>query len=189
MWICNKCKSEVEDNFDVCWNCGNDEKEENISNVEKKEDCLLKESSEDIDKESSFDLDIVIKSLEAPVKKRFLNCLIDSTLIFLLAILLMNLTGEEGMILSFPFLLFFYYLLFESLSGATLGKIITRTRVVNGIGEKPHFVTILARSLCRYIPLDAFTFATKGGGWHDNFTGTYVISFDSDKTTILNNEY
>ena len=24
MWICKNCKEEVEDNFDVCWNCGSD---------------------------------------------------------------------------------------------------------------------------------------------------------------------
>jgi len=24
MWICKNCKEEVEDNFDVCWNCGSE---------------------------------------------------------------------------------------------------------------------------------------------------------------------
>jgi uncharacterized RDD family membrane protein YckC len=182
MWICKICKSEVEGSFEICWNCGNEEHEVSIPNLNEIEKVSSKGTSEELENESSFNLDVVIKSLEAPVKKRFYNCLIDSTLIFIVIILLIMLTKNDGWAYGMPFLAFFYYLLFESLSGATLGKIITKTRVVNGIGEKPHFVTILARTLCRYIPLDAFTFATKGGGWHDNFTGTFVISFDSDKT-------
>ena len=24
MWVCNKCKEEIEDQFDACWNCGYD---------------------------------------------------------------------------------------------------------------------------------------------------------------------
>ncbi len=181
MWICKKCKSEVEDNFDVCWNCGNNEKGTIISYPDEKEAVLPDESIEDIDAENSYDLDIVIKALEAPVKKRFFNCLIDSVVIIVLSILPIVLTGEEILIVFMPFLFFLYYLLFESLSGATLGKIITRTRVVNSIGEKPSFFTIFVRTLCRFIPLDAFTFASAGGGWHDNFTGTYVISFEEEK--------
>lgn len=26
MWICKKCKEEIEDQFEVCWNCGSDKK-------------------------------------------------------------------------------------------------------------------------------------------------------------------
>ena len=30
MWECSKCKSDVDDNFEICWNCGAD-KERSIS--------------------------------------------------------------------------------------------------------------------------------------------------------------
>ena len=49
-----------------------------------------------------------------------------------------------------------------------IGKIITRTKVVICLGEKPHFFTIFVRTLCRIIPLDPLTFVAKGYGWHDN---------------------
>lgn len=176
MWKCNNCNEESEDNFNVCWNCGNDMREDLIPDTEKGNQVSFNETLEDFDKEKSFELDVVIKSLEASVRKRFFNNLIDSGLIISLTILLIILTGNEMIYLLMPFLFFLYYLIFESVSGATLGKIITGTRVVNCLGEKPHFLTIFARTFYRFIPFDAFTFATPGGGWHDNFSHTFVIS-------------
>ena len=36
MWICKKCKSEVEDNFEICWNCGAENETGAVSNPEVK---------------------------------------------------------------------------------------------------------------------------------------------------------
>lgn len=68
-----------------------------------------------------------------------------------------------------------YYLLFEGISGRTMGKLFTQTKVVDSEGKKPDFSTILLRTFCRFIPLNAlsFLFATKG--WHDALSKTSVV--------------
>lgn len=175
MWICKECKSEVEDNFEVCWNCGNTEKDISVSTNDSSKHATEPEEYTETPKDND-DPFIDIKSLEATVKKRFFNCLIDTIVILLLAMGLDYFTGDNEIVLFLlPFIFFLYYLLFETFSGATIGKLITSTRVVNVYGDKPHFFTVFARTLCRFIPLDVFTFAAKGGGWHDNFTKTFVV--------------
>lgn len=73
---------------------------------------------------------------------------------------------------------FFYYILMEGISGQTLGKMITRTVVVNRYGEKPLWGEILVRTLCRFIPFDALSFIPHGIGWHDRISQTYVKQVD-----------
>ena len=66
---------------------------------------------------------------------------------------------------------------FESLSGRTLGKLITGTIVVNENGKKPDFGTVFKRSLCRLIPFNAISFLFNPGlGWHDSISDTYVVN-------------
>jgi uncharacterized RDD family membrane protein YckC len=69
-----------------------------------------------------------------------------------------------------------YYFLLEAIFGKTLGKMITRTRVVNMDGEKPSIGTILGRSFCRIIPFDALSFLSGRPGWHDTISGTRVVN-------------
>jgi len=73
---------------------------------------------------------------------------------------------------------FLYYVILESSSGRTLGKLIVGTKVVRLDGTKPHLMQTMGRTLCRYIPLEAFTFlmGTYAYGWHDRFSGTMVVS-------------
>ena len=33
MWNCKKCNEEIEDSFDVCWNCSSDDISEDILNT------------------------------------------------------------------------------------------------------------------------------------------------------------
>jgi uncharacterized RDD family membrane protein YckC len=74
------------------------------------------------------------------------------------------------------FLMLIYYCLFESAAGRTLGKFVTGTKVINEKGELPGFANILGRTLCRFIPFDAFSFLGGGpGGWHDSISGTRVV--------------
>ena len=69
-----------------------------------------------------------------------------------------------------------YYWAFESLTGKTIGKYITRTRIVKEDGSQPSSINILGRSLCRYIPFEAFSFlGSEGKGWHDSIPKIYVI--------------
>lgn len=84
---------------------------------------------------------------------------------------------------------FIYYTTIESLTGKSIGKFVTNTKVVTHQGLKPSFDTILIRSLCRLIPFDALSFlGTEGKGWHDSLSKTYVVDvkkFESKKETEL----
>ena len=69
-----------------------------------------------------------------------------------------------------------YYIILEGMTGRTLGKLLTGTKVVNERGEAPSFGQILGRSFSRFIPFEAFSFlADEGRGWHDSVPGTYVV--------------
>ncbi len=70
-----------------------------------------------------------------------------------------------------------YYAVSESLmNGRTVGKLITKTRVVDEYGQTPDFTTTFRRSLCRFVPFDAFSFLGDGTtGWHDRWSDTRVI--------------
>ena len=69
-----------------------------------------------------------------------------------------------------------YYAVSEGLFGRTLGKLVTRTWVVDESGGKPSFAQIFGRSAARCIPFEPFSFF--GGeptGWHDTMSGTRVV--------------
>jgi uncharacterized RDD family membrane protein YckC len=178
MWECEKCKADVEDNFDVCWNCGSDKKGATISYIDNGEQVIFEESAEENSAINKDNQKANLELLLVPRNIRFYNVLIDFIAIIFITYFLLSLIGEvdENVILIFwPFVAFIYYLLFESLFGITVGKIVTKSKVINCFGEKPHFFSIFMRTLCRYIPFDAFTYLTEGEGWHGAFTGTYVI--------------
>ncbi len=87
----------------------------------------------------------------------------------------------QGLIVNLEVLiiLLIYYVPQEAFSGRTLGKLITRTKAVNEDGTKLTFGKALGRTLCRFIPFEAFSFLGGQGrpkGWHDRIPKTKVIS-------------
>lgn len=68
-----------------------------------------------------------------------------------------------------------YYILLEGLTGRTIAKLITKTKVVTESNETPSFHTIVVRSLCRLIPFEAFSFLGSNTGWHDTLSKTRVV--------------
>ncbi|TWU59296.1 RDD family protein [Rubripirellula tenax] len=70
-----------------------------------------------------------------------------------------------------------YFAGMELACGATIGKLITGTRVVNATGGKAGIGQILGRSLARLIPFEPFSFlfGDKTTGWHDSLSGTRVV--------------
>lgn len=69
-----------------------------------------------------------------------------------------------------------YYLVLEAAFGKTLGKMITRTHVVDMNGDKPNLAIIIGRTLSRVIPFDALSFLSGRPGWHDTISGTRVVN-------------
>ncbi|MBF9220079.1 RDD family protein [Hymenobacter ruricola] len=72
-------------------------------------------------------------------------------------------------------LMFLYFFVLEVSTGRTIGKLITRTRVVMQDGSELTTKAILLRTLCRLIPFDAFSFLGGDSGWHDTLSKTRVV--------------
>ena len=69
-----------------------------------------------------------------------------------------------------------YYIPLEAMSGRTIGKLITGTKVVSENGHRPSFSEVIKRTLSRFIPFEAFSFLGKDSrGWHDTLSKTYVV--------------
>jgi len=76
---------------------------------------------------------------------------------------------------SLVFFIALYYIPFEHKTQKTLGKIITKTKVVTLEGNKPELVDIISRTFCRLIPFDRFSFLYSRNGFHDAISRTKVI--------------
>ena len=68
-----------------------------------------------------------------------------------------------------------YYIAFEALTGRTLGKLVTGTKVVSMDGRAPSFGQIVGRTLARFLPFEPFSFFGSMPGWHDGLSRTRVI--------------
>jgi uncharacterized RDD family membrane protein YckC len=125
--------------------------------------------------------------VEAPKYKRFLNLFIDNIMQVLLFSSFMPLysfiqrlesQSSESISMTVFFLItrLVYYPFFETVFGATPGKFLTGTKVVDfSTNEQPEFISIVGRTLSRFIPFDALSF---GGarGWHDKLSNTSVVN-------------
>lgn len=85
-------------------------------------------------------------------------------------------------------ILLIYYIIIESITTSrSIGKYLTKTKVVLEDGSTPGVKDVILRSLCRIIPFEVFSFLGETGrGWHDSISDTYVvdiIKFESKRTT------
>ncbi|HEA21926.1 MAG TPA: hypothetical protein ENH87_13560 [Pricia antarctica] len=68
---------------------------------------------------------------------------------------------------------------FEGLTGKSLGKSITKTKIVTKLGEVAEFKTIFLRSLFRNISFNNLSFLSSiEFGCHDRFSKTRVVLVD-----------
>jgi len=150
----------------------------------------------------SFNEDLVLKEKAAKVQiqnnvyeggvdkgVRFTNRLIDFIFIlifsFVIGIVLqlvspqtLQLIASGGRLMDYAFEIIvgmIYYNFFEMITGRTMGKLMTGTKVVDEQGKMPSADKIFVRSLCRFIPFDAFSFLGDGPGWHDSLSKTRVV--------------
>ena len=117
--------------------------------------------------------------------KRFANMIIDLIGYYVLAAIIgigLGIVGKvsylEGISGTFfsILIMFIYFFVLESLFGKSLGKMITKTKVVMEDGSKPSNVQIMKRTLGRFIPFDGFSFLGKSIGWHDSISKTRVVN-------------
>jgi uncharacterized RDD family membrane protein YckC len=119
---------------------------------------------------------------------RFLNFLIDSIIFGILSYIVVSLLVRYhsalqvyniGFLRFTAFLIYFlYYFICESVFSATPGKLITKSRLVeNKTFLRPSVLKIFVRTLCRFIPLEAFSifFTSNNLVWHDILSKTIVI--------------
>ena len=118
----------------------------------------------------------------ATTSARIINYIIDSVasfgLVFLVLTIVQFLLGD---VLPVIFLVLIlgsfaaYFIILELLFQKTLGKFITKTKVVKLDGEKPTQGDIIIRTVCRFIPFDQFSFLLLKDGFHDVLSKTKVI--------------
>jgi uncharacterized RDD family membrane protein YckC len=127
-----------------------------------------------------------IKDNTVSSKIRFLNFMIDFSIIFVTYFFiipnietLLSLTSQTERaiyrITTFIIFIVLYYMLLEHKYQKTIGKIITKTKVVNLEGEKALIGDIVSRTLCRLIPFDRVSFFFTRNGFHDVISKTKVI--------------
>ena len=128
--------------------------------------------------------------------RRFFNHIVDLTMfyIFFVAVMMLfgifiNVTGGDvdqlaeyldksplSYVLSFISATIFYTFMEYLTKGRSVGKFLTKTKVVNVDGSLTTLKSFFIRSLCRFIPFEPFSFfSSKGYGWHDDYSGTRVV--------------
>ena len=83
--------------------------------------------------------------------------------------------------LSLIITFFGYYIFMEYKYQKTVGKFLTKTRVISIEGEKPKIGTIIIRTLCRILPFDRLSFVFTTYGFHDRLSNTTVIKDSNSK--------
>ena len=112
---------------------------------------------------------------------RFLNFLIDFIIwLVIVTIFTFPLSANDEIEMLFGYVIMFatfigYYGVMEIKFQKTIGKFITKTKVVKMNGEKPENSDIILRTFCRLIPFDRVSFLFTKNGIHDFLSKTKVI--------------
>ena len=126
--------------------------------------------------------------------KRFLNfiidffaCMIGASILGFILSFFIN-TSDELFLLLFSYLLFSgtyfaYYAIMEIKFQKTVGKFVTKTKVVKMNGTTPENSEIIMRTFCRFIPFDRVTFLFMKNGIHDFLSNTTVIKDNLAKSS------
>ncbi len=110
---------------------------------------------------------------------RLYNFLIDSLvylgIVFALVIPLSTVFAPNDARWVMVGVYYFYYFIMESLMGQTVGKMITKTKVVNSNNGGVSMGLIVLRTLLRIIPLDFLSYLFTPQGLHDYLSQTKLI--------------
>lgn len=145
------------------------------------------------------EMDQRIALVPASKEKRLANFVLDYIgIIFFVAIFYLLIEGlgyqvntsEDPLQERIQGMIFYitYYLLVEGITGGqTLGKMVTKTRVVTQMGHPPEVMDIIARSFLRLVPFEPFSFlGHQPSGWHDRWSKTMVI--DEERSSLPTND-
>lgn len=120
--------------------------------------------------------------------RRLLNYIIDTILIYVLAIAVfvffdllgiftIGIEGNEVLDSLIGLAVFYaYYFALEASLGLTIGKMITGTMVIDNYGQKPTAASIALRTLCRFVPFEQFSILYDPNmTWHDKWSKTQTV--------------
>jgi uncharacterized RDD family membrane protein YckC len=125
---------------------------------------------------------LAVPLVDADAGKRFLNLIIDIGVVIFLIVIFNKILYHHSIfsylgmfkILDIAVVFAYFYGLENSL-GQTVGKMITKTKVVNLDGGKPTTQQMLVRTFSRVIPLEPLLLI--GGKWlHDSLSQTRVVN-------------
>lgn len=75
---------------------------------------------------------------------------------------------------------FLYYFILEYFKGQTIGKMITKSKVISSTDNNEYFfLRIVIRTLTRFIPFDILSYIFTSRGLHDIFSNTAVVNLTS----------
>ncbi len=125
---------------------------------------------------TSYNLEIMKKRI------RLYNFLIDSLVFFVIVMiftmLLNKYVAQEDLKYIMISVYYLYYFIMEWTTGQTVGKMITKSKVVTSdTQEKPSTSSIFIRTLCRLIPVDFFSYLFIPIGIHDRLSKTELKQF------------
>jgi len=110
---------------------------------------------------------------------RFLNFLIDTfafmVLVLISALMLKNHLSRDLLYRILIVIYYLYYFLSEWTIGQTIGKFITKTKVVDLNDQSPTFWGVLLRTLLRMIPFDCISYLISSQGIHDKLSKTKLV--------------
>ena len=153
-------------------------KNRNIDNA--KIDKVNAELTTKIEEKKIFD------SKKVSSLSRFIHFIVDTIVWFLIvAILTFSLNTNDDFQMLIGYLIFFssyfvYYVFMETKYQKTVGKFITKTKVVKSNGTKPELGDIVRRTFCRLIPFDRISFLFTQNGFHDRFSETTIIKDENN---------
>lgn len=127
----------------------------------------------EIEEDSTIlDAPLKVELVSAPIYKRFLNNLIDMLFLLsaysfignveeLLSVFLGKVQNTQALSI-FMSMYVLYYFAFEFVFGKTIGKFITRTKVVSSDGSKASLLQCIGRSFSRFLPFENISFLIAG---------------------------
>lgn len=115
--------------------------------------------------------------MEVTKNDRLVNYIIDRIVFLILVALFIQFPVDFFRSIIFSGLLYFlYFFVLELAFSQTVGKLITKTKVVSVRNNRPHVFHILGRTLMRLVPIDAFSYLFGGEqGIHDILSQTRLI--------------
>ena len=159
---------------------------------------------------SQKQLSFIVQNNKATRGIRFVNYIIDSIIFHVLILFLGFFLGmlysigieaplrlisylEVNYASKYLFISVLYFIYIFSIEyltkGRSIGKFITKTRVVSIDGTVPTQKDFLIRSLSRLVPFEAVSFLIGNDGWHDSWSDTRVVNWEKYKAdSILKQE-